>query len=73
MRNRRPYWMSILLPVIIGLTGLSTLMQRPRFALIQTVDVVQLLGSGACFGVAIAALGFWVRNRRERNGGNAVD
>ena len=70
MRNRRPSWALILLPVIVGLTGLSTLMQRPSFALIRTVDVVQLLGSGVCFGVAMAALGFWFRNRRGENSGN---
>ena len=63
MRNRRQPWSAILLALIVGSVGLSTVMQRPRFALIHTVDVVQLLGSGACFGVALAALGFWLRSR----------
>ncbi len=61
--NSRHPWSIILLPLIVGLVGLSTAMQRPRFAVIQTVDVVQILGSGMCFGVALASLGFWLRNR----------
>ena len=43
-------------PLFVGLIGLFNLMQKPRFAAIHTVDVVQLLASGACFGVALAAL-----------------
>ena len=43
-------------PFLIGMIGLFSLMERPRFAAIHTVDVVQLLASGACFGVALAGL-----------------
>lgn len=63
MRRRRPYVVSILIPLIIGVVGLNTVMQRPRFAAYQAVDVVQLLGSGLCFGVALAAFAFWLKNR----------
>ena len=39
----------------IGLFGLFSVMGRPQFATYHTVDVVQLLGSGVCFGVALTA------------------
>ena len=63
MLNRRTGWNAIVAPLVVGLFGLFTLMQRPRFAAIHTVDVIQLLASGMCFGVALAALVFWLRNR----------
>ena len=40
----------------IGSIGLFQLMEKPRFAMYHTVDVIQLLASGACFGVALIAL-----------------
>jgi len=68
MRNRRTGWSAIVAPLAVGLIGFYNLMQRPRFADIHTVDVVQLLASGMCFGVALAALVFWLRNRSaEKN------
>jgi len=63
MLNRRGGWGAIVAPLVVGFIGFFTLMQRPRFADIHTVDVVQLLASGMCFGVALAALVFWLRNR----------
>ena len=63
MLNRGKGWSAIVAPLVVGLIGFYTLMQRPRFADIHTVDVVQLLASGMCFGVALAALVFWLRNR----------
>ncbi|MGC1483016.1 MAG: hypothetical protein WA789_04415 [Candidatus Acidiferrum sp.] len=43
-------------PFMIGMIGLFSLMERPRFAAIHTVDALQLLASGACFGVAFVGL-----------------
>jgi len=63
MLNRRGHWGAIVAPLVVGLIGFFALMQRPRFADIHTVDVIQLLASGMCFGVALAALVFWLRNR----------
>jgi hypothetical protein len=63
MLNRRKGWNAIVAPLVVGLIGFFTLLQRPRFADIHTVDVVQLLASGMCFGVALAFLVFWLRNR----------
>ena len=51
-------------PFFIGLIGLFNLMQRPRFAAFHTVDVLQLLASGMCFGVALAGVVATIRWRR---------
>ena len=53
----------VLLPLSVGSIGLFNLMQKPRFAEIQSVDVVQLTGSGMCLGVALTVLMFWLRDR----------
>jgi hypothetical protein len=42
--------------LIIGSIGLTQLMRRDRFELIHTVDVIQLLASGVCFGIAATLL-----------------
>jgi hypothetical protein len=56
MLNRRSLTSAVVVPVIIGLIGLMNLMHRPRFASFHNVDVLQLLASGMCFGLALAAL-----------------
>jgi len=63
MLNRSKGWGAIVAPLAVGLIGFYTLMQRPRFAAIHTVDVIQLLASGMCFGVALAFLVSWLRDR----------
>ena len=50
-----------LIAVFIGLVGFGNVSRNPRFASFHTVDVLQLLVSGMCFGVAFTAL---VANRR---------
>ena len=40
--------------VFVGLIGLFTLVERPRFQMYHSVDVLQLVVSGMCFGVALA-------------------
>jgi hypothetical protein len=55
MMKRKPLMMVMLLPGLAGVPGLVHLMSQPRFENIRTVDVVQLLGSGMCFGVALTA------------------
>lgn len=52
-------------PFFIGLIGFFSLTQRPRFAAIHTVDVLQLLASGACFGIAFAGIVVTLRSRRS--------
>lgn len=53
---RRPRVQFVFAPLIVGLIGFLALTQRPRFADIHTVDVLQLLASGMCFGVALAGV-----------------
>jgi hypothetical protein len=56
MLKRKALASAVAVPVVIGLIGLMNLMQRSRFASFHTVDVLQLIASGMCFGVALAAL-----------------
>jgi hypothetical protein len=56
MFNRKVVVSAVFMPIIIGSAGLVNLMHQPRFEAYRTVDVVQLLGSGLCFGVALVAL-----------------
>ena len=63
-RRRRPSVALFIGPVVIGLLGLSRVMQSPRFESYRTVDVIQLVASGACLGAALT--GFIVRLLRAR-------
>jgi hypothetical protein len=65
MFQRKALLPAILMPLIVGMAGLVHLMDQPRFAAIHTVDVVQLTGSGVCFGVALAAVIVFFRLPRE--------
>ena len=62
-RKRRPIVMFII-PLIVGLAGFSRVTQSPGFESYRTVDVVQLLGSGACFGVAMVGVILLIRGSR---------
>lgn len=54
-----------IVPLILGIIGLSTLMRNPRFETFHTVDVLQLIASGMCFGVALGL----VLSRRQKSSG----
>jgi len=56
---------SVVVPVFIGLIGLSNIVSKPRFETFHTVDVVQLIASGMCFGVALVALIMFFRGPRS--------
>jgi hypothetical protein len=43
-------------PLLIGSFAVFDLTQKSRFASFHTVDVVQLVASGMCFGIALTAL-----------------
>jgi hypothetical protein len=47
--------------MVLGLVGFGNVSRMPRFASFHTVDVLQLLVSGMCFGVVLTGL---VANRR---------
>jgi uncharacterized membrane protein len=56
MERKRRLVPGVFVPLLIGIIGLSTLMRNPRFEAFHTVDVLQLIASGMCFGVALAVL-----------------
>ena len=64
MVARRPIASAVVL-IIVGCIGLLALMQRPRFQAYHTVDVLQLIASGMCFGVALARILMMARPRIE--------
>ena len=64
MFQRKSLISAVLIPLIVGLAGLMRLMSQPRFAAFRSVDVVQLTGSGMCFGVALFALILLLRTPR---------
>jgi len=49
--------------VIVGITGIFELMERPRFQAYHAVDVIQLIASGMCFGVALMWLAARLRDK----------
>jgi hypothetical protein len=55
MRSRRPMGVAAVM-VMMGALALTNAARGPRFQLVHTVDVLQLLGAGMCFGVALVAL-----------------
>ena len=65
MRRSRTLTSAIVIPLIVGLIGLLNLMHRPRFASFHSVDVLQLIASGMCFGVALFALLTLLRGPRS--------
>jgi hypothetical protein len=65
MLKRTSLTSAVVVPLIVGLIGLMNLMHRPRFASFHNVDVLQLLASGMCFGVALAALLALLRGPRS--------
>ncbi len=46
----------MLVLILIGSIGLVHLSEQARFQAFHTVDVVQLLATGMCYGVALAGL-----------------
>ncbi len=54
----------VFVPFLIGAGGFFDLTQRPRFATFHTVDVIQLLAAGMCFGIALTGLIEFLRKPR---------
>jgi hypothetical protein len=65
MENRKPLLAAVLIPLVIGVIGISQLASQPRFAAFRNVDILQLIGSGMCFGVALFALIALVRGSKS--------
>jgi hypothetical protein len=51
-------------PLLIGFLAVFDLTQKPRFASFHIVDVVQLIASGMCFGIALTAVIEFLRKPR---------
>jgi hypothetical protein len=62
-RKRQPI-VVLIIPLIIGLVGFSRVTESPQFESYRTMDVVQLLGSGFCFGVVLTGLMFMLLRPR---------
>lgn len=52
---------AIIIPILVGIIGLATL--NPRYHAYHAVDLIQLLGVGICFGVALT-MAFGLRRAR---------
>jgi len=65
MRTRRTLTAAFAVPLLFGILSLTQLMSRPRFATYYRPDVVQLFGTGMCFGAALVALVIMLRGPRN--------
>ena len=63
--NKRRPIILLVLPLIIGIGGFNRVTQSPNYELYRTVDVIQLLGSGACFGAALVGVITSIIRRRH--------
>jgi hypothetical protein len=61
-RQLAPVWV----PLLFGLLSFFNMVSKPSFATIRGVDVVQLIATGMCFGVALATLVVFARRPRAR-------
>jgi uncharacterized membrane protein YccC len=64
MSDRRRFVRIFFILVVFGLGSLVSMLGKPSFGAIRTVDVVQLIGTGMCFGAAIVALAIFWRSPR---------
>jgi hypothetical protein len=62
--RKRPPIVIWILPLLIGFVGFYRVMQSPSFEMYRAVDIVQLLGSGVCFGAAMVGVIFMLRGAR---------
>ena len=62
-RRRRlvPFWV----PLLLGFMSLTNVVTRPRLAALHGSDLVPLLATGMCFGVALTTLVGFIRERRS--------
>ena len=63
--RKRPPVVVWLIPLVVGLAGFYRVTQSPNFEMYRAVDVVQLLGSGVCFGAAMVGVIFMLRRPRS--------
>jgi uncharacterized protein YoaH (UPF0181 family) len=63
MEKSRRGALAIVIPLIVGITALMTVLARSRAAQYATVDILELVAAGMCFGVAIVALARAIRGK----------
>ena len=56
MTDRRRFGRICFILMAFGLLSLARVTDRPSFETMRAVDVVQLIGTGMCFGAGIMAL-----------------
>lgn len=59
--RKRPPLSIWIIPLIIGLIGLYRVTHSANFEVYRAVDIVQLLGSGVCFGATLVGVIFMLR------------
>jgi len=63
--RKRPPIVVWMIPLLLGLAGFYRVTQSPHFDLYRAVDVVQLMGSGVCFGATMVGVIFMLRGSRS--------
>jgi len=56
MTDRRRFVRMFFVLLAFGLMNFLRMLGRPSLANVRTVDIVQLIGTGMCFGGALVAL-----------------
>lgn len=64
-RRRRGVGVAIGVPLFIGCLEFSNIARNPRFEQIHNVDIIGLMGVGACFGVALVGIVMMIRMRNR--------
>ena len=62
--RKRPPIVVWMMPLLLGLAGFYRVTQSPHFDLYRAVDIVQLMGSGVCFGATMVGVIFMLRGSR---------
>jgi hypothetical protein len=65
MMRLRTMWSNFALMIIFGSLGFMRAARSPRFEMLHAIDIVELMASGMCIGVAMATLGMIVRQSRK--------
>ena len=64
MEGPRRRALAVVIPLIVGITGLMTVLARPRASAFAAVDILELVAAGMCFGIAIVAVAKALRGNR---------
>lgn len=64
MEGPRRRALAVVIPLVVGITGLMTVLARPRASGYATVDILELVAAGMCFGIAIVAVAQALRGNR---------